>query len=198
MSSFGKKAWKDTIAEYPTRRVLHNVSTDAEEIVTVTRSIGTVTQDGDVFNAATMNDLETRIEAGFEDLGDCTFSVQSDGAYVTYTPAGGADSVSKKLGSSDLHDYNHFTSGATATSINLGYKPEAVEIILNHSANGALLMVRKTEEKTFCIYSTTMGYTDEGTTFTAWENIITLTSTGFTYTPFDVGWYGVIDYIAYK
>lgn len=36
------------------------------------------------------------------DLGNCTFSVQSDGAYVTYTPEGGADAVTKKLGSSDL------------------------------------------------------------------------------------------------
>lgn len=32
------------------------------------------------------------------DFGGCTFSVQSDGAYVTYTPSGGADPVSKKLG----------------------------------------------------------------------------------------------------
>ena len=31
-------------------------------------------------------------------LGNCIFSVQSDGAYVTYTPTGGADSVTKKLG----------------------------------------------------------------------------------------------------
>ncbi|MBD5509996.1 MAG: phage tail protein [Lachnospiraceae bacterium] len=35
-------------------------------------------------------------------LGNCTFSVQSDGAYVTYTPEGGADTVTKKLGSMDL------------------------------------------------------------------------------------------------
>ena len=32
-------------------------------------------------------------------LGNCTFSVQSDGAYVTSTPEGGADAVTKKLGS---------------------------------------------------------------------------------------------------
>ena len=32
-------------------------------------------------------------------MGNCTFSVQSDGAYVTYVPTGGADPVSKKLGS---------------------------------------------------------------------------------------------------
>ena len=35
-------------------------------------------------------------------LGNCTFSVQSDGAYVIYTPKGGADAVTKKLGSMDL------------------------------------------------------------------------------------------------
>lgn len=34
-----------------------------------------------------------------ESLGNCTFSVQSDGAYVTYVPTGGADTVTKKLGS---------------------------------------------------------------------------------------------------
>ena len=28
-------------------------------------------------------------------MGNCTFSVQSDGAYVTYVPTGGADPVSK-------------------------------------------------------------------------------------------------------
>ena len=33
-------------------------------------------------------------------LGGCSLKIESDGAYVTYTPAGGADSVSKKLGSS--------------------------------------------------------------------------------------------------
>ena len=32
-------------------------------------------------------------------LGGCSFKIEGDGAYVTYTPAGGADSVSKKLGS---------------------------------------------------------------------------------------------------
>ena len=37
-----------------------------------------------------------------KNLGDCTFSVQSDGAYVTYTPTGGADPVTKKLGSPEI------------------------------------------------------------------------------------------------
>lgn len=36
------------------------------------------------------------------DFGGCTFSVQSDGAYVTYIPSGGADPVSKKLGSGEV------------------------------------------------------------------------------------------------
>ncbi len=32
-------------------------------------------------------------------LGNCSFSVQSDGAYITYIPEGGADAVTKKLDS---------------------------------------------------------------------------------------------------
>lgn len=39
------------------------------------------------------------VDALNKNMGNCTFSVQSDGAYVTYVPTGGADPVSKKLGS---------------------------------------------------------------------------------------------------
>lgn len=59
--AFLKKTWKDTIAEYPNRRVLTNVSTGDTSTVTVTRSIGTVSQEGDAWNAENMNDLEDRI-----------------------------------------------------------------------------------------------------------------------------------------
>lgn len=38
------------------------------------------------------------LAALYSNLGNCTFSAQEDGAYVTYTPPGGADSVTKKLG----------------------------------------------------------------------------------------------------
>lgn len=64
--SFSKKTWKDRITEYPTRRTL--TKTDGStELVTVARSEGSVSQEGDAFDASNMNDLESRIEAGFKD-----------------------------------------------------------------------------------------------------------------------------------
>ncbi|MBD5537770.1 MAG: hypothetical protein HDQ99_19395 [Lachnospiraceae bacterium] len=57
--------------------------------------------DGDAANGlgASQKALADAYSALNSDLGNCTFSVQSDGAYVTYTPEGGADTVTKKLGS---------------------------------------------------------------------------------------------------
>lgn len=47
-------------------------------------------------------------------LGNCSFSVQSDGAYVTYTPEGGADAVTKKLGdSADMENLQTITAYET-------------------------------------------------------------------------------------
>ena len=37
------------------------------------------------------------------DLGGCSFERREDGAYITYTPPGGADPVVKKLGSTILY-----------------------------------------------------------------------------------------------
>lgn len=62
-----KKVWKDRMAEYPTRRRL--TKTDGtNEIVTVSREEGQISQEGDAFSAANMNDLETRINEGFTDV----------------------------------------------------------------------------------------------------------------------------------
>ena len=102
MAFFKKKTWKDRVTEYPTRRTLTK-SDGSTELVTVSRSEGNVSQEGDAFNAATMNDLEDRVESGFDavnnDLDQCSFERKEDGVYITYTPPGGADSVTKKLGS---------------------------------------------------------------------------------------------------
>ncbi|MED9903585.1 MAG: hypothetical protein UFG06_05315, partial [Lachnospiraceae bacterium] len=96
--AFEQKTWEDRITEYPTRRTL--TKTDgSSEMVTVERSEGSVSKEGDAFSAANMNDLENRIA---ETFGSCSFDVKEDGAYVTYTPPGGADAVTKKLGSNDL------------------------------------------------------------------------------------------------
>lgn len=58
---FVKKVWKNRISEYPTRRTLTKED-GSTELVTVSRSEGTVSQEGDAFSADNMNYLEQRIE----------------------------------------------------------------------------------------------------------------------------------------
>lgn len=65
--AFQKKTWKDRITEFPTRRTLTK-SDGSTELVTVARAEGTVSQEGDAFNAASMNDLEERINQANNDL----------------------------------------------------------------------------------------------------------------------------------
>lgn len=67
MSLFTRKTWKDRITEYPTRRTLTKADGSAET-VTVARSEGTVSQEGDAFSAANMNDLEARIATAVGDI----------------------------------------------------------------------------------------------------------------------------------
>ena len=67
--AFQKKTWKDRITEFPTRRTLTK-SDGSTELVTVARAEGTVSQEGDAFNAASMNDLEERINQANNDLSE--------------------------------------------------------------------------------------------------------------------------------
>lgn len=62
-----KKVWKNRITEFPTRRTLTKEG-GSSEIVTVTRNEGTVSEEGDAFDADTMNNLEERIDAGFAEV----------------------------------------------------------------------------------------------------------------------------------
>lgn len=64
---FTKKTWKNRIAEYINRRLLTKED-GSTELVTVARDEGTISQEGDAFNAANMNDLEDRIEAEFNNI----------------------------------------------------------------------------------------------------------------------------------
>ena len=64
---FIKKTWKDRISEYPTRRTLTKED-GSTELVTVSRSEGTVSQEGDAFCEDNMNNLETRIEDAFAEV----------------------------------------------------------------------------------------------------------------------------------
>lgn len=61
--AFDVKTWVDRISEYPARRTLNDGTTTTT--VTVTRAEGVISQEGDAFNAANMNDLEARINDEF-------------------------------------------------------------------------------------------------------------------------------------
>ncbi len=68
--SFVTKEWKDRIVEFAGRRKLTNVSTSAVEIVDVERNEGTISQAGDAFSAANMNNLEERISNEFTSINE--------------------------------------------------------------------------------------------------------------------------------
>ena len=66
---FIKKIWKDRISEFPTRRSL--TKTDGtSELVTVARSEGMISEEGDAFSAENMNDFENRVANGFSELNE--------------------------------------------------------------------------------------------------------------------------------
>lgn len=63
--AFIKKTWKDRVSEFINRRTL--IKEDGTtELVTVERSEGTISQEGDAFSAENMNDLEKRIFDAFD------------------------------------------------------------------------------------------------------------------------------------
>lgn len=69
MSFFTKKTWKDRRAEFINRRTLTKED-GSEEVVTVARNEGNISEEGDAFNSDTMNDLEERVEAGFNGVNE--------------------------------------------------------------------------------------------------------------------------------
>ena len=60
---FEKKVWNDRQSEHPARRRLTPTGNDNE--YEVSRAEGTVMEEGDAFDAATMNDLENRVAKAF-------------------------------------------------------------------------------------------------------------------------------------
>lgn len=69
MAVFVPKTWSDELVEHPTRyKITHSDS--SEEQVVIASDFGNETQAGDVFDAVTFNNLESRIAAGFASVQD--------------------------------------------------------------------------------------------------------------------------------
>lgn len=80
--AFAKKTWKDRVAEFINRRTLTKED-GSTELVTVARSEGTISVEGDAFNAETMNDLEQRIADEFDSLNADVASLKVTAAAAT-------------------------------------------------------------------------------------------------------------------
>lgn len=64
---FKTKTWTNRVTEFPTKRILTKED-GSSEIVMVARAEGSVSAEGDAFNAENMNDLENRITSEFNTL----------------------------------------------------------------------------------------------------------------------------------
>ena len=69
---FEKKVWNDRQSEHPARRRLTPTENDNE--YEVSRAEGLVMEEGDAFDATTMNDLESRVAKAFAEYGLRGFS----------------------------------------------------------------------------------------------------------------------------
>lgn len=120
--SFTKKTWTDRISEYPTRRTLTKED-GTTETVTVTREEGTISQEGDAYSAANMNDLEQRVADGFSTLSQdsvkiatknttsdsIAFGIDSNGNYGYIKE--GADTVTPFKSQTDID--NAYSAGVS-------------------------------------------------------------------------------------
>lgn len=99
--AFVTKTWKDRLVEYAGRRKLKNVATGEEVLMDVSRSEGTVSQAGDAFSAANMNNLEQRIKNEFDTVNSSLMDLggfkpvidESTGEITGYKTNAGADTV---------------------------------------------------------------------------------------------------------
>lgn len=95
--AFAQKTWKDRVSEFINRRTLTK-DDGTRELVTVERSEGTISQEGDAFSAKNMNDLEQRIAGAFSnfvatDGTEFRFGKNEKGEYGYIVEQDGADTV---------------------------------------------------------------------------------------------------------
>ena len=99
MATYQSKTWEDCIVEYPQRYKITHPDTTVEQIE-IESDFGETTQEGDVFDAATFNNLESRINNGFNTCvetltgtADPTSSVGKDGDTYYKTATEGNDTT---------------------------------------------------------------------------------------------------------
>lgn len=129
---FTKKTWKNRIAEYINRRLITKED-GSTELVTVARDEGTISQEGDAFNAANMNDLEDRIEAEFNEV---TQSLQDQGwKQVGYATNGSVI----KLPTTDYKELLLILNAVDSTSYSFIYPKALVDAFTLYPTSGGYM-----------------------------------------------------------
>lgn len=141
---FTKKTWKNRIAEYINRRRL-TMEDGSTNLVTVARDEGTISQEGDAFNAANMNDLENRIEEGFDEINQSLTNLPK----IEYGIANGGTVKFKKT-----------------------FKEIPTVILTARNSNGALLFACHVTNVSTTKFSYTCAYTTSGSDWTRYLNEI--------------------------
>ena len=114
--SFVKRTWKDRVSEYPNRRTINDGYTTKQ--VTVGRDEGSVTEEGDAFNAANMNDLEDRIYAAVESGGGGGGSGTYDYDDLMNKPTINSVQLAGNKTTADLHiSYNDLEDTPTLATV---------------------------------------------------------------------------------
>lgn len=118
--AFVTKTWKDRLVEYAGRRKLKNVATGEEVLMDVSRSEGTVSQAGDAFSAANMNNLEQRIKKEFDTV-NSSFAYDENGIYGYRRKVDGADAVIPFKSGNDVKVISLSGTGRVSKNIDFSY-----------------------------------------------------------------------------
>lgn len=118
--AFVTKTWKDRLVEYAGRRKLKNVATGEEVLMDVSRSEGTVSQAGDAFSAANMNNLEQRIKNEFDTV-NSSFAYDENGIYGYRRKVDGADAVIPFKSGNDVKVISLSGTGRVSKNIDFSY-----------------------------------------------------------------------------
>lgn len=141
--AYVKKTWKPRISQYPGRRRM--VGTGEANTYDITRAEGTVTQTGDAFSAANMNDLETRIGNEFTSLNNNLSSVIKfrTHLYQSNINTGGQSTIALEYNASDTCAFLisvHGASNSLAVSGHLFGSTSAkpTSLYLSNASSGAV------------------------------------------------------------
>ena len=129
------KTWVDRVSEYPTRRILTDTTTLTTSQVTVTRDEGTVTEQGDAWDAYNMNNMESRINTAFSALAPAGFV-----EVVGTLSAGTTSLVLTDVSITTTSDFDFYTSvyGVSPTAVAV----DAGELTLTFDAQESAVDVK--------------------------------------------------------